>query len=64
LINWGDHTQSAGAVSSSGGAFSVSAPPGGHTYEMQGPVTVSVHLTEVANGTASSTATGTVEVAK
>jgi hypothetical protein len=62
LINWGDHTQSTGVVSSSAGAFSVSAPPGGHTYTERGSVTVSVHLTEVANGTASSTATGTVEV--
>jgi large repetitive protein len=62
VINWGDGTQSEGVVSRSTHTFSVSAPPGGHTYTELGRVTVSVPLTEVANGTASSTASGTIRV--
>jgi hypothetical protein len=62
LIDWGDHAQSTGVVSSTAGAFSVSAPAGGHTYGQSAVVDVSVSLS--APGVASSTATGTVAVGR
>jgi hypothetical protein len=62
-INWGDGTQSGGVVSGSGGIFNVSAPPGGHSYATLDPLMfVSVTLTQIPPGTASSTASGTVIV--
>jgi hypothetical protein len=64
LINWGDGTQSAGVVSRSANTFSVSAPAGGHTFVRRGSTTVSAHLTEIANGTARSRATGAVLVVR
>jgi hypothetical protein len=61
-IDWGDGTQSAGAVSKSGRTLTVSTSAGGHAYNHRGFYTASVVLTEVPPGTASSTATGTISV--
>jgi hypothetical protein len=62
MIDWGDGTQSPGVITTSGGTLRVSTPPGGHTYGRRGFYTASVSVTEVAPGTASSTATGTISV--
>jgi len=59
-INWGDATVTAGTVAGGSGTFTVS---GTHTYATSGPFVVSVTLTDDAPGTASATATGTVNVA-
>lgn len=58
-IDWGDGTTSAGTVTGSSGAFTVS---GQHTYADEGSFTFTVTVTETGPGgaTASSTATATV----
>ncbi len=58
-INWGDGTTTAGTVSGSNGAFTVS---GGHTYASLGTDTMTVTLTDDAPGTATAAASGTVNV--
>jgi hypothetical protein len=58
-IDWGDGTSSAGLVSGSGAAFTVS---GSHTYTASGTFTVAVTLADDAPGTASATATATASV--
>jgi hypothetical protein len=58
-INWGDGTTTAGAVSGSNGAFSVS---GSHTYTTSGQNTFTVTVSDDAPGTASASASGTATV--
>src|SRR5262249_32060927 len=50
MIDWGDGTTSAGTISGSGGAFSVS---GSHTYAQGGQYTVDALVADDAPGTAS-----------
>jgi uncharacterized repeat protein (TIGR01451 family) len=59
-ITWGDGTTTAGTVTLLGGSATVS---GNHTYVEQGAYTYSVTLTDDAPGTATGTASGTVNVA-
>lgn len=58
-INWGDGNTTAGVVSGSGGAFTVS---GTHTYTTAGGFPVIVTLSDDPPGTATATATGTASV--
>jgi hypothetical protein len=58
-INWGDGTTSAGVITDTRGAISVS---GTHTYASSGQDTVTVTLTEDAPGTATATAHSTASV--
>jgi hypothetical protein len=59
-IVWGDGTTTAGTVTLLGGTATVS---GNHTYVEQGALTYSITLADDAPGTATSTASGTVNVA-
>jgi len=59
VIFWGDTTSSAGTVTGGAGAFTVS---GTHTYASTGVFPLSVTLTDNAPGTATASATGTVQV--
>jgi hypothetical protein len=59
-INWGDGTTSAGAITDTRGAISVS---GTHTYASSGQDAVTVTLTDDAPGTATATAHSTARVA-
>jgi hypothetical protein len=58
-IDWGDGTSSAGTVSGSGAAFTVS---GTHTYATDGSDTIHVTLADDAPGTAIATATSTATI--
>ena len=60
-INWGDGSPvTAGTVTGGGATYGVS---GSHTYAAGGSFTLSVTLTDDAPGTATATASGTVQVA-
>ena len=59
IIDWGDGTTNAGAVSGSNGAFSVN---GSHTYATAGQDNVTVTVTDDAPGTATATATSTASI--
>ncbi|HWB14604.1 MAG TPA: DUF4214 domain-containing protein [Pirellulales bacterium] len=59
-IDWGDGTVSAGTVSGSAGSFTVS---GSHVYAEEGTKTATVVLSDDAPGTATGTATATIDVA-
>jgi len=59
-ITWGDGTTTAGTVTLQGGSATVS---GNHTYVEQGAYALSVTLSDDAPGTATGTASGTVNVA-
>lgn len=59
-ITWGDGTTTAGTVTLIGGSATVS---GNHTYVEQGAYAFSVTLSDDAPGTATGTASGTVNVA-
>jgi len=59
-ITWGDGTTTVGTVTLLGGSATVS---GSHTYVEQGAYTYSVTLSDDAPGTATGTASGTVNVA-
>jgi hypothetical protein len=59
-ISWGDGTTTVGAVTLVGGSATVS---GNHTYVEQGAYALSVTLSDDAPGTATGTASGTVNVA-
>jgi hypothetical protein len=56
-INWGDGTTSAGTVTGSSGAFTVT---GQHTYADEGAFTFTVTVMEIGGATASGMATATV----
>jgi hypothetical protein len=58
-INWGDGTTSAGVITDTRGAISVS---GTHTYASSGQDAVTVSLTDDAPGTATATAKSTANV--
>jgi len=58
-INWGDSVVTAGTVTGSAGAFTVS---GSHAYAATGAFPVIVTLSDDAPGTATATATGTATV--
>ena len=59
-IAWGDGVTSAGTVTGSAGAFTVS---GAHTYATAGTFAVTTTLADVPPGTATATAAGTATVA-
>jgi uncharacterized repeat protein (TIGR01451 family) len=59
-ITWGDGSSSAGTVTLLGGSATVS---GNHTYLEQGAYTLAATLSDDAPGTATATASGTVNVA-
>jgi hypothetical protein len=59
-IDWGDGTVSAGTVGASAGSFTVS---GSHVYAEEGTKTATVVLSDDAPGTATGTATATIDVA-
>ena len=59
-INWGDGTTSAGVITDTRGAISVS---GTHTYASSGQDAVTVTLSDGAPGTATATANSTATVA-
>jgi len=59
-ISWGDGATTAGTVTGSAGAFSVS---GVHTYAATGTFAVTTTLSDVPPGTATATATGSATVA-
>src|SRR5581483_1025716 len=58
-INWGDGSTSTGAVTGANGTFTVS---GSHTYASPGQDTLTVTMSEVPPGSATATATSTVNV--
>jgi hypothetical protein len=58
-IDWGDGTTSAGVITDTAGAISVS---GTHTYATSGQDAVSVTLSDDAPGTATATANSTANV--
>jgi PKD repeat protein len=60
-IDWGDGTTTTGTVTALGGVFFVS---GTHTYADEGSFTAKVTLTDDAPGTATATATSTVNIAE
>ena len=60
-ISWGDGTTSAGVISDTAGAISVS---GTHTYATPGQDSVTVTLSDDAPGTATATANSTANVAQ
>ena len=59
-IDWGDGTTTAGAVTGSAGSFTVS---GSHSYAEEGMKTATVVLSDDSPGTATGTATATLQVA-
>ncbi|HVX16023.1 MAG TPA: DUF4214 domain-containing protein [Pirellulales bacterium] len=59
-IDWGDGTTTAGVVSGSAGSFTVS---GSHAYAEEGTETATIVLSDDAPGTATGTATATIDVA-
>jgi hypothetical protein len=59
-IDWGDGTVSAGTISGSAGSFTVS---GSHVYAEEGTKTPTIVLADDAPGTATGTATATIDVA-
>src|SRR6185437_6338359 len=60
-IDWGDGTTNAGTVSGSAGSFTVS---GSHSYAEDGAYSAIVVISDDAPGTASATATATVQISE
>ena len=59
-INWGDSSTSAGTITGSGGAFTVT---GSHTYAEEGNYTITVTISDVDNNSNSATVTDSATVA-
>lgn len=59
-IEWGDGSESTGAVSEAGGEFSVD---GSHTYAEEGSYTVTVTINDVDNASNTATTTSTATIA-